>query len=462
MAATTRVYVTKDRLSARVDCIVDSGNVNETVADVLVQSATMGIDPPLKAANIQAALLAAASSGPHVAGLVLSQGTPPIPSVPGSLSWERDFFSAPFVENPKTGRVDYRQHLDNSIVASGDIIATLTPPKPGTPGLDVFGKTIAVAKPGGPNVRAGEGVEFDGATNTFVATTIGRVRFAKGVLSVDRTYSVKGSIGIKTGHVNYPGAVDVAKDVEPDSILEAGGTVHVAGAAEECIIEAGGDVLIGHGIIGGGKTKVHAGGSIEAAFAERAEIVAGHDVRIRRELIQCLTNAHGAVLIPDGQIIGGRVNAVFGIDAGQVGSHGDVPTTLIAGVDATLQEQIASRHADADECHEEIVQLNERIAPFKARESTLSSYLKDKMDALLRDLAKAEARLEQTTHELEQLTAQSNERAKSVIRIRRKVYPDTHLRIAYAKLDVEREMDGPLVARLNDEGELVLEPDSSA
>lgn len=459
MPTTTRVYATDDRLSVRLDCMVESGSENDVIAEVLAQSKSMGVEPELREEDIRAAINRATEMGPRISGLTLLTGTPPVAPVPGSLSWQRDFFSAPLVENPKTGKVDYRQHLDSSIVVAGDVLATLIPPQPGTPGLDVFGKPIAVAKPAGPRVRAGNGVLFDEAAGTYTATLPGRVRFAKGVIAVDQTYAIAGSIGLKTGHVSHPGSVDVARDIEPDSILEAGGTVHVSGAVEESDVTAGGDILVGHGIIGGGKATLHAGGCIEAAFAERAVLNAGYDIRIRREMIQCTVHAHGMLQIPDGQIIGGVVNAVFGIDAGQVGSHGDVSTTLIVGEDAALQEQIAARRGEAETCIAKIKELNERIAPLKTRDLGQSAFLREKLDTIQKELDKEMSHRDFIADELGHLLNESKQRAKAVIRIRKRVYPNTHLRIAHVEQIVDVEMSGPLVARLNDDGAFVLEPD---
>jgi hypothetical protein len=428
------------------------------VSEVLAQSEALRIAPPLTADFVKSALLAAATHGSRISNLVLQNGKPPVPPVNGSIAWERDFFSTPLLEDATTGRVDYRQHLDNSVVAPGDTLATLTPSQPGTPGVDVFGKPIPSAKPFMPKIRAGTGVQFDEPANTFAAATIGRVRFAKGVLSVDQTYAIAGSIGLKTGHVKHPGSVDVAKDVEPDSILEAGGTVHVSGAVEESVVTAGGDILVGHGIIGGDRAKLHAGGSIEALFAENADLKAEHDIRIRRALVHCTTHTQGALLIPEGQIIGGTVCAVGGIDVGQAGSPGGVPTTLIVGVDARLQEQIAARRVEADECHEQVTRLREAIAPFKARQSSLTPILREKLTVLLNEMQKIEDRRLHADQELEYLFQESKDRAKTQIHIRRRVYPETHICIGFGKLIVTKETNGPLVAKLNDEGEVVLEP----
>ena len=455
----TRVYVSGDRLAVLVDYILEPGLEDTTVSEVITQGESLGIFPKLEAAPVKSAILTAAAKSHRIAGLVLATGKAPTKPVNGSIEWSRDFFSHRLVENPKTGRIDYRQRLDNSIVATGDTLAKLIPPEPGIPGLDVHGKPIAPAKPVSPKLRAGSGVSFDENANVFTATTDGRVRHAKGVLAVDQTYAITGSVGLKTGHITHPGAVEIAKDVHTDSIVEAGGTVHIAGAVEESVVIAGGDVLIGHGIIGGDKATIRAGGCIEAEFAERSVLDAGHDIRIRRELIQCMTHAHGMIVIPEGQIIGGTTSGVFGIDVGQAGSHGNVRTMLVAGVDPVLRQQVTAHYARLEECREQIVGLNERIAPFKLRLKTLTAILKKALEELLKELEKAEAHRAQIEEELGHLQVQSKELLKSQIHIRRRVYPDTHLCIGHAKYIVLNEVDGPLVARINDDDILTLEPE---
>ncbi|MCC6796948.1 MAG: DUF342 domain-containing protein [Candidatus Hydrogenedentes bacterium] len=455
----TRVYVSGDRLAAQVDCILEPGLEDTTVSEVMAQGESLGLAPKLEAASVKSAILTAAARSHRIAGLVLATGKAPTKPVNGSIEWSRDFFTKHLVANPKTGQIDYRQRLDNSVVAAGDTLAKLVPPEPGTPGLDVYGKPIAPTKPISPKLRAGSGVSFDETTNTFTAAADGRVRHAKGVLAVDQTYAIAGSVGLKTGHINHPGAVDIAKDVHTDSIVEAGGTVHIAGAVEESVVIGGGDVLIGHGVIGGDKATIRAGGCIEAEFAERSVLDAGHDIRIRRELIHCTAHSHGMIVMPEGQIIGGTASGVFGIDVGQAGSHGDVRTMLVAGVDPALQQQITAHYAQIEQCREQIIQLNERIAPFKPKLKSLTTILKKKLEELLKELEKAEAQRAQCEEELGHLQEQSKELLKSRIHIRRRVYPDTHLCIGHAKYVVANEADGPLVARINDDNNLVLEPE---
>ena len=457
MAETTRVHISDDRLAVFVDCVTHPGQESAVIADILAHCEALAISPKLSAEAVKARLLAALSRGPNVANLVIQKGEPPTPSVDGSISWQRDFFSSPLVENPETGQVDYRQHHDNSIVARSSLLATFTPPVQGTPGHDVFGKPILAAKPVAPKIRAGVGVQFDEAANTFVATIDGRVRYAKGVVSVDQTYTITGSIGLKTGHVSHPGSVHVAKDVEPDSRLEAGGSIHIAGAIEESTVISGGDILVGCGIVGGNKAKVHAASSIEALFAESADLKAEHDIRIRRALIHCTTNTQGVLHIPEGQIIGGTVCAVGGIDVGQAGSPGGVPTTLIVGVDARLQEQIAERRVEVENLQEQAARMREAIAPYKARQSSLSAVLREKLTVLLDEMQKIDDRRIHADQELEYLFQESKDRAKTQIHIRRRVYPETHICIGHGKLIVTRETDGPLVAKLTDDGEVVLQ-----
>lgn len=455
----TRVYVSGDRLAVQVDCILEPGLEDTTVSEVIAQGECLGISPKLEAGPVKSVILTAAARSHRIAGLVLATGKAPTKPVNGSIEWTRDFFSRQLIANPKTGQIDYRQQLDNSIVAAGDTLAKLIPPEPGIPGLDVHGKPISPAKPVSPKLRAGSGVSFDEKTNVFTATADGRVRHAKGVLAVDQTYAIAGSVGLKTGHINHPGAVDIAKDVHTDSIVEAGGTVHIAGAVEESVVIAGGDVLIGHGIIGGDKATIRAGGCIEAEFAERSVLDAGHDIRIRRELIHCTTHAHGMVVIPEGQIIGGTSSGLFGIDVGQAGSHGDVRTMLVAGVDPVLQQQIAAHYAQLEECREQIIQLNESIAPFKLRLKSLTPILRKKLEEYLKELEKEEAHRAQVEEALGHLQQQAKELLKSKIHIRRRIYPDTHLCIGHAKYIVTNEADGPLVARINEDSNLLLEPE---
>ena len=103
---------------------------------------------------------------------------------------------------------------------------------------------------------------------------------------------------------------------------------------------------------------------------------------------------------------------VFGIDVGQAGSHGDVRTMLVAGVDPALQQQIAEHFAQLETCREEIIQLNERIAPFKPRLKSLTPILRKKLEEYLKELEKVEGNRQQLEEELGHLQDQSKELLK--------------------------------------------------
>ena len=462
MSQPTKVYVTQDNLWVRVDCTLELDLRETLVAEITQQLETLGLGGRLTHDQIMVRILDAAKHGLNITGLVLIHGEAPTPPVDGAIHWTRDFFSSPFVEDPETGKLDYRQHRDNSIVSAGSELARLTMPQPGKEGHDVFGRSIHVPKPITPKIRAGAGTRFDEASHTFHSTLDGRVRFARGVVSVDQTYSIVGSVGLKTGHVKHPGTVNIAKDIESGSRVEAGGSVRIGGALEESEVIAGGDVFVAQGILGGHKTKVQAGGAIEAMFAENAQLSAEQDIRIHKELIQCDTDTHGALDVSEGQLIGGIARAVGGIDVGQAGSHGGVPTILIAGVDPNLDATLAPRRAEIEKCNEEIHQTNEAIAPLKKRLASLTPKLRERLTELYSVVQLAEERRAELNSEMEHIIAESHARSKGVIRIRRRAYPETRLQIGKSNYLITTEVTGPVIAVIDEEGDITFRPDVRA
>lgn len=81
-------------------------------------------------------------------------------------------------------------------------------------------------------------------------------------------------MGIGTGNVEYHGDVVIHGGIKPGAKVSTSGSLTVDGICENCVIEAGKDIVLRSGVLGGNKTSIRAGGNIHAKFFEYCKVKA--------------------------------------------------------------------------------------------------------------------------------------------------------------------------------------------
>ncbi len=384
----------------------------------------------------------AITSGTALTDYVVLVGTPPVPAEDGKVVWAGDFFKKGFTVDPETGTVDYRERVAEDTVKKGDPLADVHPPKPGTDGMTVLGKRVAGGKGQPAKIKPGTGVTVNG--ETYVADTSGRIRFTGGVLSVDHVFTVDGSVGLETGHIQHPGALVVKQNIEAESRVETSGSIEVAGYVEDAEITTGGDLIVNGGIIGEPGRKIKVEGDVHAKFFKNVHIEAGGDVVAINGIEQCTIMTRGAVQVPQGRIVGGEVVALMGIDAGDIGSEACVPTLVTTGQDFELSRRLDALRAESEQLETNLQKVRGILAPHRAREKAFKPEAKKKYDLLKQQTRQIQRRIDEIEEELETMPDESKERAKKEITVRKHLFPGTTATVAAVSKKVNESVSGPL------------------
>lgn len=387
----------------------------------------------------------------------LVEGLPPEPPRDGYIEWADDFFIHGFVIDEKTGAVDYRKHAARTTVRPGQLLATIIPPEPGKDGCNVFGVRIHAVVGKKARIRAGANVRADETGTRFYATVDGRIRWIGGTLSVDEVLTIEGNVGLATGDIEHPGAVVVMGDIEPGALVAAAGDIEVCGLVEQAGIEAGGNLLVHGGISGRGKRPVRAAGRVHARFVIDAEIEAGKDVVIEREILQSHVRTCGGVAVPYGRLVGGETVALTGVIAGKTGSEALVPTTIVGGCDFRLDDRIASVVRELTEHQTELARIREALKPL-LRRRTLSTEAATRREDLKREREIIEGRVTGAEQILERLRAESRTHTRPRLEVLRLAHPETVFGIGPDhRLRLKDDASGPVHALLLG-SEIVLRP----
>ncbi|MGQ8363975.1 DUF342 domain-containing protein [Glaciecola sp. 1036] len=261
---------------------------------------------------------------------VIAKGLPPrkgkdskiIPMVPNAL----DRILQP--QNSGKDKVDMRNLGDIVCVNEGQLVAKKIPPRPGRNGYTVKNKLIIASEGDWVQHSLGTNTKcLDDDPNLIIATVSGQPKFKYGQMNIDDVYRING-VNVKTGNVDYDGAVIVNGDVTENMKIIATGDVTINGFVESAYIKTQGDIIITQGATGKpnrDECRLEAGGSIALFHAQNTKMQAHKDVRVMKQLSHSEIDCEGEVIVGnqgkiDGNLFGCRIRASGQVAAGKIGA----------------------------------------------------------------------------------------------------------------------------------------------
>jgi hypothetical protein len=445
------VRVANDGMSVVVDCTLPEGDLEPFVIRLENELRALGISRVPPREELVAWLRQTADADRCIKGASLVQGRPSVAPVDGAVEWAGSFFDSGFVFDEKTGLIDYRQRAAQQSIAEGQVLARISLPVPGQEGEDVFGKRIRVPKPKPARLRPGENVRLDAAGTTLHAATSGRIRLDKrggwDLLAVDKVFRIPGSVGLETGNIKHPGALDIGKDILEGAKVQADGDIDVRQTVEAADIDAGGNLTVRGGLTGRVGRKVRVEGSIHARFILDADIEAGGDIVVEREIVHSIVKTRGAIMVPYGRIVGGEAVALRGFSVGQTGSPGAVPTVLIAGQDYRLERQVAEKEARISLLEETLAKIQTPLKPWLSQIEAaglraVSPEQRQAISSLLEKISEIRNDIEDLRKEVAEMRSRAEEPADVKIEIRKAAYPETLFCVGKERLWLREESRG--------------------
>jgi hypothetical protein len=456
------VRVTDDGLRVLLDCVVPERGLDRLIELIEEKLADLGLAGRVAHDQLKQGVRRAGLRDGEVRNLVILKGAPPVEPVDGSIHWLGPFFNKGFIEDPQTGAMNYRELAARRAVRAGQVIAKTAPPVAGKQGTDVFGNPIPVREGEEAHILAGKNVTHNPVKSTFTAVSDGRFRWEEPYVAVDEVYVIEGNVNLETTNIEHPGAVVVEGDVEPGARVRAEGDLDVYGMIESATVEAGGNVIVGRGIVGEGKCVIRAKGSVRALFAHGATVEAGGDIDIDRDVVLAQLRARGAVRVPEGRVLGGEVMALAGIEIHESGSEGMVPTSLVAGADFRLEQEIASIEISAEKVKKAILPLDQILVELSRRLDKLRPSEKTRLREVAAKEKELRSELKRLQDEMNRLEKKSRMNAMYRIVITKATHPETRLTLGSETRKVQQGWYEPIRA-VRDKGRVRLEalPESS-
>lgn len=377
--ATVEISLSPDELQATLNSEAAQGGLPLSQDRIFAELANKGITYGVLSEAITQAVAAGSAQN-----LLIAQGRAPVHGKNGWLEYLQPLMRDRTPKVDEFDHTDYRDLGDILVVHPGDLLMLRHAPTIGEAGITLRGANIAPIP--GNDVHFAS--HLDGAEicaedpNLLIATLSGQpVQVPDGMI-VEPVFHVP-AVNAASGNIRFEGSVVIKGDVQAGMRVVASGDIEVEGVVEAATLDAGGNILIKGGAMGGlGHHDGHflrCGGSFSAGYASQARIEAGGSIFIDDSAIQCELIAVNAIRVGDkkkGHLIGGSAHASFNISAKVIGSPKMIVTKLEIGVNPIIHKQLKETIQSRVEKENQLCELSKvlefgRQHPDKVNAATL-------------------------------------------------------------------------------------------
>jgi len=366
--------------------------------------------------------------------ITVATGKPPVNGDGASIEILLDPDRAPEVDY-EAEKIDHKMRSAFLNVKQGDIVAVKYPAGKGENGSTVLGGEIkaSVGKDMAFPVANGFEISEDGLTLT--AAIDGRLLRKGNKLSILPELEVKGDVDYSVGNIDFKGRVIIFGAVRDGFRVLADSDIEVKQIVEGGILKSSASVSVKGGILGMGRGRIAALGSITASFIDQAYVRCGGDITIKNSVLHSDVGTHQTITViggPKSQIIGGKIQAGLSVVCNTLGSDIGTKTEIIVGIPPELNERRKELINSIAEYKEKIESLESDISFLKRQE--LTGNMNEKKRFLLADTTKSkfqsQASLQAMQDELLAIeTSFALAKFKGVVRFKGICYPGVFVTI---------------------------------
>lgn len=260
------------------------------------------------------------------------------------------------------GDIDFRERNMFIGVDKDQVIAVRVAPTPGTPGCDVFGKTIEQTQGKDITVRVTDDAAFDAATGEIRAMRSGVLSLVSdGAVKVCSRQVINQDIDFKTGNVVSRDALEIRGSVKPKFRVNALGDILIRGTIEKAQVRSDGNIVVQTGMVGE-NAAIQSRGDVDIPFVEAGRILAGGSILLRRSGYYCQLHAGiNLIAAPSTRILASQVVAGGNLVLGTVGSDNADVSMLAAAVAPVQLQKMYTLRREVAACQEALEKLRHRV-----------------------------------------------------------------------------------------------------
>lgn len=361
----------------------------------------------------------------------IATGTAPVDGVDAYITYN---FETEKKAKPKVnedGSVDFHDLDALNHVKAGDCVATMTPEVPGVPGTDISGKALTPRRARRGYFKCGRNLKPSEDGLRLITEVNGHVTLEGDKIFVSNVLELV-NVDASTGDINYDGNVVITGNIQAGFTVKASGDIEVKGMVEGAVVEAGGDLILVHGVQGMGKAILKCNGNMVTKFLESAKGVYVGGNLDTDTILHSKVEVRGVItaLGKNGLIIGGDVRSSVLISAKFIGNEMGTTTIVGVGVDPSTKRKLEGLKKEITTLNDSKVKLSQIITALRKKqelEGTLEADKQEMFQKSTRNLILTEHEMTKKRAEHDELQNMINEDVNARIKVLRTAYPGTKI-----------------------------------
>ncbi|MDB5052437.1 MAG: hypothetical protein JWM44_487 [Bacilli bacterium] len=452
------MVLSKDLLEAKVRLNVTETELKESLSEI-----TSEIIETLEKQNIiEGVLVDVLRSGLKAReDVLIAQGTRPVNGDDATIRYYIMSERKPIIQ--QDGTADYYEMNFLDEVKKDEWLGEKIIAGVGTPGRTVTGNMLPAMQ--GKDKQ----LYYDNATIVEVnegdkivlrALIDGALAIVNGNIAVQEVLIIEGDVGSKTGNIDYDGSVTVKGTISDGFSVHATKDISVLSTmglgSIDSIVSRTGDIYIKGGIFGKERALIQAAQNVYMKHANECTIQAGGDIHIGLYAIGCKLTANNIFLdINRGRIIGGLIHAKAQVVTAFIGNEAERATSInIEGFDRT---KVKKEFDELDDKFRQLVIVRDRLQ--RELEEYEASFERI-VEARTRNEAAEYEAIRSKYEQIRRVVFSIEERRNTLITflktkgegevsIMRKAFPKTFLIIKELQKDIEQTTTGVFFAKDN-------------
>jgi uncharacterized protein (DUF342 family) len=445
------LVLSKDLLEVKARLNVSKAELAESKAEIITEIMEFINKFGVKEGVLHEVISSGLLPGDEV---VIAQGIPPVHGEDAKVTYYTLSERKPIIQ--QDGTADYYEMNFLDEVKQGEWLGEKILASIGTPGLTVTGEVLP-ANPGKDKQLYYDRETIAAVDEADKIVLYARINgaFAKvnGNIMVQEVMIIEGDVGSKTGNIDYDGSVIIKGTINDGFSVHATKDISVLSSmglgSVDSIISRTGDIYIKGGIFGKEKAFIQAANNVYMKHANECTIQAGGDIHIGLYAIGCKITGNNIFLdVNRGRIIGGKIQAKAQVVTAFIGNEAERSTSInIEGFDrATLKKELDEL---VDKHHKLMIIMDKLKRELDVFEDSFEKIVEERTAA---DQAESDA-MRSKYEQIRRVIFTVDERKKALmtflktkgegeVKIMRKAFPKTSLLIKDFQKEIEKSTTG--------------------
>jgi uncharacterized protein (DUF342 family) len=450
------IVLSKDLLEAKVRLNVTETELNESLPEIVAE-----ILETLEKQNvIEGVLIDVLESGLKAREeILIAQGTCPVNGDDATIRYYSMSERKPVIQ--QDGTADYYEMNFLDIVKKDEWLGEKIIAGAGTPGRGVTGHMLPAVQGKDKQLYYDKAtiVEVNEGDKIVLRALIdGALAVVNGTIMIQEVLIIEEDVGSKTGNIDYDGHVTIKGTIKDGFSVHATKDIAVLSdmglGSIDSIVSRTGDIYIKGGIFGKERALIQAAQHVYMKHANECTIQAGGDIHIGLYAIGCKLTANNIFLdINRGRIIGGQLHAKAQVVAAFIGNEAERATSInIEGFD---RAEIKKEFDELDVKFHQLVRVRDRLQrELEVYELSSEKIVEERTrnDAMENEAIRS--KYEQICRVIFSMDERRNilmtflkTKGEGEVAIMRKAFPKTSLLIKELQKDIEQATTGVFFAK---------------